>query len=191
MYVSEISDDYLICLYREKNQDAIDLIFERYRKYIYKIIQNILKNEIAIYDYEGIFQDAMIILIKCLEHYDEESGCFYFFVKKSVERKVYDEIKRVRMESKILSLDNLKYDNGNVNYVDCIAEEDNDNKYFSDLYNRLINKLKKCEKEVVDLRLDGYTYVEIAKITNSNKQSVYRKIAKIKNILKDIIEKID
>ena len=190
MFVNEISDDYLICLCREKNQDALDLLFERYRRYSVRIIQRILKSETAYYDYEEMFQDSMLILIKCLERYDEDSGCFYYFFKKSIERRVIDEIKRVRFEKTILSLDNLKYDNGNSSYVDCVAEENNDD-YMSDLYDCLIKKLKAEEKCVVDLRLEGYSYTQIANLTGSNRQSVYRKAVKIKNILKDTIEKID
>jgi len=33
--LEEISDDLLICLFREGNQDAIDLLYERYNIYYY------------------------------------------------------------------------------------------------------------------------------------------------------------
>ena len=58
MLEDKISDDYLICLYYEKNQEAIDYLYERYTKFIFGIIKSI-QNKMGIYvDFEELFQEA-------------------------------------------------------------------------------------------------------------------------------------
>ena len=71
MFYEEISDDLLICLYREKQQEAIDLLFERYKCYLYGIINDMLKKETLYFDYDELYQDAIIVLINCIEKYVE------------------------------------------------------------------------------------------------------------------------
>ena len=45
--------------------------------------------------------------------------------------------------------------------------------------------------KIIDMRIEGYSYEEIASFMRVGKQSIYRKMVCIKNIIKDIIEKID
>ena len=40
--------------------------------------------------------------------------------------------------------------------------------------------------EIVDLKMKGYTYEEISLLLGISKQAIYRRIVKIKNMLKDI-----
>ena len=47
------------------------------------------------------------------------------------------------------------------------------------------------DKKIIDMKIAGYSYGEISNAIGETKQFVYRKISKLKNIIKDIIEKID
>lgn len=182
LFLREISDDFLICLYREGNQDAIDLLFERYHKFIYGIINDFFKTYNCYVDYEEMYQEAMCIFLKCLDKYDVDNGCFYFFVRTSIERKMKSLYVKMKKYSNIISLDSSFYIDGKENRLDYVCEEDKEYNY-DDCLNEI---LADEHKKIISLKLKGYTYEEIAMMLSMSKQSVYRRIVKIKNILKDI-----
>lgn len=186
----EVSDDWLINLYRCGDQVAIDCLYDRYTSFIYGFINGLL-NKGVYYDYSEFFQELIIVFINCLEKYDEERGKFYFFVKLSAERKMIDLLSKIKKEKKVLSLDGFYYKDGDESIVDYVQEDGGNICSANDLYECLKEVLDKEDMDIVDMRVDGYSYQEISEILNINKQAIYRKIRIIKNIIKDIIEKID
>ena len=189
MFLEEISDDYLICLCFDKNQDAIDVLNARYTKFIYGIIRDVQKKDGEYIDFDDLFHDCFLAFLVCIEKYDQYKGNFYFYVRTSVERKIHDKLELQRKINGCLSLDELRYDDGNVLYVDCVSESDSG--CGGCLKDVLYEKIDSCDKEIVEMKMQGYSYRKIASMIGINKQSVYRRVGKIKNILKDIIEKID
>ena len=189
MFLEEISDDYLVKLFFEKNQEAIDLLFDRYTKFIYGIIRDLQKKENEYLDFEDLFQECFLMFLMCIQRYDEEQGNFYFFVRKTIERKISDKLKVVKRQEKFLSLDGLVGERSCL--LDYVAEDSSNDYCSSHLYEMLMNRLDEDCGCIVDMKMMGYSYQEIAKIMKVTKQSVYRCVRKIKNILKDIIEKID
>ncbi len=191
MLINDISDDLLFRLYLEKNQDAIDMLFERYKVFIYGIIVDMQKHYGVFLEFEELYQDAMVAFLSCLEKYDEDNGCFYFFMKRAIERKLADRIKKTKKCCRYISLDVSMYEDSDETYIDYVAEDDKTCLYNTELYDRLVDRVDYLSKGIIDLRLHGYGYQEIAKCLGASKQGIYRRVAKIKNILKDIIEKID
>lgn len=191
MFLEELSDDYLICLYFDKNQAAIDLLIERYTKFIYGVIRDVQNQEGEYLDFDDLFQDCFLSFLNCVERYEQEKGNFYFYVRKSVERKIQDKLIAQKKIDSCLSLDELRYDEGNLSLLDCVCENEEVYCYENGLKDVLYDKLDDCDKEIVDLKIEGYSYRKIATLLGITKQSVYRRVGKIKNILKDIIEKID
>ena len=191
MFLDEISDDWLISLYREGNQVAIDLLFERYTIFLYGFIHRLLSQESFRYDYKELFQELFIVFINCIERYDENNGCFYYFVKCSAERKVFDFLNKIKRNNKIVSLDDCCYEDGTESYIDYVQETSSEKYYETELYKALKENLNEEEMKIIDMKVEGYTYQEIAIILGLSKQGVYRRVVSIKNIIKDIIEKID
>ena len=191
MFLDEISDDLLINLYREGLQWAIDLLFERYSVFLYGFINRTLKSQNVCCDYKDVFQDLFVVLINCIERYDEKAGCFYFFVKCAMERRLYNFINQLNKDKRIASLDELCFSSGNESCLDYVEESENKMYYETELYGKMKESLSMEELMIVDMKVEGYTYQEIADTLCVNKQAVYRKMVLIKNIIKDIIEKID
>ena len=186
-----LSDDWLVGLAREKNQDAIDCLFEKYDKLIYAIIVDLQRKKGDYYDFNELYQEGMLAFLNCLEKYDDEYGKFYFFAKLVIERRIKDRIFKINRDRKVLSLDKQICDDDNSSeYLDFVCEDDS---YYgeSELYEELIKRLDFKSRFIVEYKMKGYTYLEIAEILNTNRQWVYRKVNGIKNIIKDIIEKID
>ena len=103
-----------------------------------------------------------------------------------------DKLKKIRKNNQVISLDEPYYESKSEFNIDYVADQE-DFSYQSteNLYDSLIAKLDEECKKIVDLRIVGYSYGKIAIFLESNKQYVYRKVNKIKNIIKDIMEKID
>lgn len=191
LFLEEISDDYLVCLYFDKNQDAIDELYDRYTRYIYGIIvdaQRIYGNYL---DFDDLFQDCFLAFLGCIERYENDKGNFYFYVRRAMERKIKDKIDIIMKMNDCVSLDELKYEDGNKLYIDCVCECEDVYDCGDSLKDVLFACLKEEEREIIELKLKGYSYQDICEIINKSKQYIYRKVNKIKNILKDIIEKID
>ena len=191
MFLNEISDDWLISLYREGNQTAIDLLFERYNVFLYGFIHTIIKKENFSYEYKELFQELFIVFSNCLQRYDEEGGCFYYFVKISAERKLYDIMNKTKKNGRIISLDSIRYDGGIESVVDYVAEDATYEYFDTELYKRLNEILDEVEMKIIDMKVEGYSYHEISELIGISKQGIYRRVVYIKNIIKDIIEKID
>lgn len=182
MFLKEVSDGFLLALLREGNQDAIDLLYERYHTFIYGIINDTFKNNLAYLDYEELYQEAMVVFISCIDKYDPDNGCFYFFVRKSIERRLRYFVRREQSKFSVLSLDEYMYDDCKERKIDCIKEEDEYNLLDYELRSRLCD----FEHDILDLKTKGYTYEEMSSILGVGTQTIYRRINKIKNILKDI-----
>lgn len=191
MFLEEISDDYLICLYFDKNQEAIDELYDRYTKYIYGIIVEAQRNYGEYLDFDDLFQDCFLAFLGCIERYETDRGNFYFYVRKAMERKVKDKIEMAIKSNDFISLDEPKYQDGDQTYLDCVCEWEDVYDCGDSLKEVLFRRLKEEERDIVRLKMKGYSYQEICSIINKSKQYVYRRVSKIKNILKDIIEKID
>ena len=144
MRLDQVSDDLLISLCREGNQSAIDLLYERYTSYIYGFIKSQAQINHLFCDYNELFQDVVLTFINCIEKYDEYSGCFYYFVKCAVDRRLHYLLAKVKKNNKIIPLDILAYDNNDViSVVDYISEEGNETYYEQELYD-MIRKTKLC-----------------------------------------------
>ena len=190
MNKEQVSDDWLVNLYREGNQEAIDCLFERYNVYIYGFIHNLFRKKMICCDYNEIFQEVMIIFLNCIDRYDEENGKFYFYVRLCIERKLYDFLNKMGKE-KFISLDDFYYENGTESILDYVAEVNQCPYYETELYNIIKGNLSSEELKIIDMKIEGYTYEEISNEIGIGKQTVYRKINVIKNVIKDILEKID
>lgn len=192
MRIERISDDFLINLYREGQQIAIDLLYERYTSYIYGFINSQAQINHLFCDYNELFQEIMLTFISCIEKYDEHNGCFYYFVKCAVDRRLHYLMAKIKKNNKIIPLDIVVYDNNDaISVIDFVSEDSNNLYYEKELYDMIVGPLNEKDKKIIDMKISGYSYGEISTAIGETKQFVYRKINKLKNIIKDIIEKID
>ena len=73
MVYADIGDSELIYLMRTNNNEAKEVLFERYKKRIYGIINSYAKKYfLSNVNYDDYFGECFIVFLKCLELYDEE-----------------------------------------------------------------------------------------------------------------------
>ena len=78
--------------------------------FLYGFINQVLRKDCIYYEYKELFQELIIVLMNCIERYDEDNGCFYYFVKKAAERKLYNLLSKIARKNRVLSLDDSFYD---------------------------------------------------------------------------------
>lgn len=203
MEIKDYPDNELVFLAKENNEDAKDLVVEKY-KYIvdiiikkYYTITNILGIEI-----NDLYQEAYIGLIDGINNYDENKDAnVSTFISICVERRIVNYIKKAgRIKNKIISdawsLEHnyeqfsqpLMYiigdNNENNPLYNTIKEED-----YNELSELIKENLSDSEFEVYSLMINGLNYKDIATLLEKNPKQIDNSIQRIKSKVKKIIDK--
>lgn len=208
--LEKLLDEELVDIAREGNKEAIKVLVQRYSKFLFsKVIPFYLPGA----EREDIIQEAYIGFLKAIQDFDKSKGNFFNFANLCVQRQITTAIKLSnRNKSKVLknpiSLESNIFDEelGDKSLYDYISP----NKIIQGTYqensiedtiidfmekNRikenLVSKLTSKEKEILKLRAQGFTYMEIAKKINSSAKSVDNAIQRIKKKIKNFIDNID
>lgn len=200
-YANE-NDYELLYLISENNEEANELIFKKYNpiiEYYAKKYLPLVSNKGI--DYNDLYQEGLIGLNAAIEGYkDQKNIKFSTFAFICIKRKILSAIRIAsRKKHSILNdsysiEDNINSDN--MTYYDVISDDDNIedkiiNKEMKEEFNkRLSTDLTFFEREVYNLRINGFSYDEIAKALNKTIKSVECTISRIKVKLKKIMEEI-
>lgn len=181
MSFTDIGDNELIHLIKNDNNEAKKYLISRYKKRIYGIINSYFRtHSICGEDYEDYYQDCFIVFLKCLNGFDNEHN-FYSYLSNAIYRKLRVLHSKKRLDDSVLSLDYV-YENNDVSIMDVVKDS-------QQIY--VVNELKEYidlnfdsfSKQIINYRLEGYTYLEIAKLLNINIKTLYRKLYKIRDAL--------
>lgn len=180
MSYNDVGDDELLYLIRCNNQEAKDCLINRYKNRIFGIINGYVKRTyINGLDYEDLFHECFIVFLKCLELFDENYN-FYMYVENAINNQLHKIIKKEKLNQEILSLEETFYEN------DCYHQDvinDSSTIYKEkEIKEKLITYLDEINKQIVDLKLKGYSYLEIAKMLKLNKKAIYKRVKQIKEI---------
>ncbi len=180
-------NDYeLVYLAQDGNEDAINLIYQKYKPIIVKKS----KSAIALVSHHGIdindiMQEAFIGLDEAIKNYSQDTeATFYTFSMLCVDRQIANYVRKVNSgKDKILneavtineSLEKTMSDGTNIEAY-FIGKDSN-----KEIANEIRKLLTEFEKEVFDLRLKGYDFEEIAKALNRDTKSIYNTLWRIKD----------
>lgn len=187
-----LTDDKLVCLYAEGNNDAFDAILERHQNRIFAYILNIVKDkELA----DDLFQETFVkAIITIKEGRYVESGKFASWLSRIAHNLVIDHY---RQES---SITQISCDNADVNILnrkDLCQETVEDSMVRSQVLSDvkdLVQALPQVQKEVLEMRYyKDMSFKEIATVTGVSINTALgrmryaiinlRKIAEEKNIV--------
>ena len=203
MVYEEYGDEQLITLLHESSEEAKDILFDKY-KYIIdiEIRKYINMANMLGYDYNDLYQDALVGFSEALNCYREDkAAALSSFITLCVDRKLQVSIiKAGRLKNKLisdsLSLD-YQYDQFTSPLRDIISDNSlNDpleniikDEKLSDLTRKIEECLSSSEYEVYALMISGLKYGEIALLLNKNPKQVDNTIQRVKHKIKNIIEK--
>ncbi|MBQ2409234.1 MAG: sigma-70 family RNA polymerase sigma factor [Bacilli bacterium] len=201
MNYKEFNDYELISHIRDNIEEANEILFEKYKPLIEnnarKLLKTSKKNGIEFYD---LVQEGMVGLNNALNTFDEnKEASFYTYAKKCIERKQLSYvIGSERKKHKLLN-ESISYninENDDINDMPKILIDNSQNPenmmLDTENSNELTNKIKSLltpfEREVFELKINGFTYIEISEKLHKDKKAIDNAIQRIKTKIKDNLD---
>lgn len=199
-------DDYeLLYLISENSEEAEDDIFKKYEpvvNFYAKRYSHLVEGKGI--DFNDLYLEGLIGVNSAIKNYKEQKDIkFSTFVFTCIKRKIITAVKNAnRKKHSILnesySIDyhnedddkngfqNLIYDTtGSIEDL-LVSKED------SMVFNKMINQeLTDFEKQVYDLRINGFSHTEICKLLDKTPKSVEAVLYRIRLKLRNILDKIN
>lgn len=191
MYKDE-NDYELLYLIKEEDEVAKEMFYEKYRpivemkaKKYYSQIQN------KGYELNDLIQEGMIGLTKAIKDYDSSNEAkFITFAGVCIERRIINFIREINRQKHQALNSSISIDNTGISGMSLldVLNDDTFNPESSfmfiqeqaDLKNKMKKNLTDFEKDVFDLRFEGFTYQEIAILLNKSIKSIDGTITRIK-----------
>ena len=193
----EYPDSELTYYLHDNNEEAIDLIYDKY-KYIIDVLLSKYKRVFYALniDIEDVRQEANLAFSYAIYNYDEKKDAsMNTFITLCVDRKIKSVIKKYEtVKSKVFS-ETISYDNtiNNISLENLIGDDTYEPlkklenidtiKYIDD---KVKNLLSKVELDVYNLMKDGINYKEIASILGKTPKQIDNTIQRIRVKLKNL-----
>ncbi|WDV47300.1 sigma-70 family RNA polymerase sigma factor [Clostridiaceae bacterium M8S5] len=182
------NDEMLIKRCQKGDIDAFEILIESYEKIAYNIALKMIKNR---EDAMDVSQEAFIKVYKSINKFNFQAS-FSTWLYRIVVNTCIDFLKK---EKKDLSIDStIKTEDGEIKSQ--IADTKNtperilEKKLTRELVHNSINELSEIHKVAIILRdIHGFSYEEIAEITQTGKGTVKSRINRARIALKKIIMK--
>ena len=200
MNYKDYNDNEILSYINEANEEAIELIYEKYKPLINKIATNLFKKycKNTGLDISDLTQEGMLGLNSAINHYKENKEVlFYTYAKTCIERRIISSVIAAnRQKHKVLN-DSISFEidlDNNINleafFGDTeynpenivISKESND-----ELLSKIENVLTNVELQVLQLKLDGFEYKEIASVIDKDVKAVDNAVQRIRQKIKKII----
>ena len=188
------TNDYeLVSLAQENNEDARNILFDKYTPLIIKKSKDALNlvNHHGI-DIADIIQECYIAFDEAINNYNQdEPATFYTFSMLCVERRITNYIRALNNRRSMVLNEAVPLDEG-IDKVIAIDNSFEDTLIFKDaegnLLQQLIDELTPFERKVFNYKSNGYSFEEISKVLNKDIKSIYNTFWRIKSKYKKIKE---
>lgn len=199
MDYKELNDNELLSLANENNEEALKILYEKYKPLInkkcnkyYKYISN---KGIEISD---LIQECLVGFEESIHNFNPlDNVTFYTFTNVCIDRQISTELKKLNRDkyrplNEAIPLETLDTDN-DINLID-ILKDNTDNPElgllreveYQELYNKIAENLTDLEECVFSLRLQNFNYKEIADILDKDIKSIDNAIQRIRTKIKEI-----
>ena len=201
MDYEEYNDHELIMLISENNDDARNIIYEKYHYIIDIIFKKYYKRALALaVEPSDLFQDALLGFTDAINRYKEEDqASFATFATMCVDRRIKTTLRNAQTIKNKIASDtvSLEYEYDDFLTLKDMIKDDRlvdpldevtDQEYYQELNNRILKELSDNEKQVYQLMKESYNYHEIAKILNKEPKQVDNTMQRIKNKIKTLLK---
>lgn len=197
----ELEDEELVYLAREGDEEALEFLINKYK--------NFVRSKARTYflvgaDREDIVQEGMIGIYKAIRDYrSDRQASFRAFAELCITRQIITAIKTATRQKHIplnsyVSLNKPVFDDesertlldimapGNISDPEAllISQEE-----VADIEGKMDELLSPLEKEVVELYLEGKSYIEIAHELQRHVKSVDNALQRVKRKLEGCLKK--
>lgn len=197
-------NDFELVSYVMNNEEATDVLFEKYRPLIYSVAKKIYnENQNLGLDLNDLIQEGMVGFSIALNTYNEHKDTLFFtYAKKCISSKMYTMIKGARRQKHRILNSSISVEafeeEFNVNLEGVIGDKLSnpehiaiDNENVLELIENVKNEFTDIESQVFDLKKSGFGYREIAEVLELDPKSVDNAIQRIKNKIKNYLKNKD
>lgn len=192
-------DNELLYLVSEKNEDAINLLYEKYKYIVDITVNKYIRSAYALnVDMDELYQEAYVGYADAIKSYnDDKKMQLRSFISLCVERRLQNFIRRNNTSKIKVLKEAYSFDNeigndltladivgDNRNNPEVIKEERESLKKLRESIDAVLNS---SEKEVFKLLLNDFSYEDIAAILGINLKKVYNIVYRIRAKIKDLI----
>ena len=203
MKYRDYNDNELISYIEEQNEDAEEILFEKYKPLIVRFAKKIypIASNVGL-ELNDLIQEGMLGLNQAIKYYDEKKDAhFYTFAKTCIERKMITLLNNQRrLKHKILN-ESLSLDHTGEDKMygieSVLKDSSNDPELVlltKEREEKLIRETREAltdfEDEVFMLRINQFTYDEIASILEKDKKSIDNAFQRIRTKMKRTLEKL-
>lgn len=200
---NDIDDYELIYLVGENNETATDILFEKYKPIVDLKAKKYFKygKKLGL-EYADLFQEGMIGLTEAIAAFnDNKNAQFKTFANLCIERQMFSLLKKASRKKHTalndsVSLDEKINEDDNT-LLDLFSEKGTDphemvefmeNK--KELFKKLNELLTPLEKEVFNLKVNGFDYKEISSLLNKSYKSIDSSIQRIRVKVRKVLDNI-
>lgn len=194
MSMEQCSDEELILLYRDGNESAIDVIFERYKNLVRKKAKAMF---LAGGDNDDLIQEGMIGLYKAVRDYSAgKAASFATFASMCINRQMITAVTASNRKKNTPLNTYVSFDapagndeDSDMKLVDILQPETEQNpekllidkERAQDLQTRLFTLLSPFEMQVLNLYLEGMDYLQIAEELKKSAKSIDNALQRIRS----------
>ena len=198
-----INDYELIYLVEEKDENALNILYDKYKPIVDLKAKKYLKygKKIGL-EYEDLYQEGMLGLSEAIVSFDQEKNAqFKTFANLCMERQIFSLLKKASRKKHTLLNDSVSLDekiNDDENtLLDVFFEKGtNPSELYEykeskkELFEKIYSILTPLEKEVFDLKINNFDYNEISQLLNKSYKYVDSSIQRIRIKVRKIIDEI-
>ena len=168
----------LVFLAQEGNEDAINLIYQKYKPIVVKKSRNaiVFASHHGI-DINDIMQEAYIGLDEAIRDFSQDTeATFYTFASLCIDRQIYNYLRKMtggkdRVLNEAIAInESLEKTIDDGTDIESYMMGKDTNKQMADEIRKMLTDF---EKKAFDLRIQGYSFEEIAKVLNKDIKSIY------------------
>lgn len=197
----DLNDYELVSLAQEMNEDASTILYQKYQPLIHKKSSKVYKylqnKGIELVD---LIQECTIGFEEAVKNFNpEDNVSFYTFSNVCMDRQLLSELTRLNRDkhkflNEAVPLETIDEESEKGNLINFIK----DNSYnpevglftleeLQDLFERINNQLTSMEECVFKLKIQGFSYKEIADLLDKDEKSIDNAIQRIKTKIKNVI----
>lgn len=190
----EYNDFELVYLIRENNEEAREILYNKYKPIIVKkSTDQIYKLGSYGMEINDLIQEGYIGLDNAINCFNEkENTSFYTFALLCIDRQIITYIKKNTNNKAMVLNDAINLDDGkeylfrdNTDIEGSFINKEDAKEFI----NLICDSLSDIEKKVFSLKLEGYDIGEIANLLNKDTKVIYNTLHRIKYKIKLIMNK--
>lgn len=190
----EYNDFELVSLIRENNEEAREILYNKYKPIIVKkSTDQIYKLGSYGMEINDLIQEGYIGLDNAINCFNEkENTSFYTFALLCIDRQIITCIKKNTNNKAMVLNDAINLDDGkeylfrdNTDIEGSFINKEDAKEFI----NLICDGLSDIEKKVFSLKLEGYDIGEIANLLNKDTKVIYNTLHRIKYKIKLIMNK--